>query len=295
MTQEQARPGGRGPWFQGWYFKHQGEEGGLALIPAYHRRRRGEWEASLQVITPEESWMIHYPGVALRWWDEPFQIRLGDCWFSRDGVHLDVQEPGFSLTGELRYGPLSPPGEDIMGPFRRAPHMQCVHSILSMGHQVEGEFTLNGKTTLFFNGRGYLEGDRGRSFPRRYLWAQCGWQERQRVSLMLAIARVPMGVGSFTGCICQIIFAGRPIRLATYQGARVEEWSPAGARVRQGRWRLAVDVLAQEGRPLRAPEAGGMSRTIHESLYTALRLRLWEGGSLLFDYTGGEGSFEYAK
>lgn len=127
------------------------------------------------------------------------------------------------------------------------------------------------------------------------LWAQCGWQERQRVSLMLAIARVPVGVGSFTGCICQIIFAGRPIRLATYQGARVEEWSPAGARVRQGRWRLAVDALAQEGRPLQAPEAGGMSRTIHESLYAALRLRLWEGESLLFDYTGGEGSFEYAK
>lgn len=58
--EQRPLPRGRGAWFEGWYFKHQGEEGGLALIPAIHRERRGDWTASLQVITPWESRMIPY-------------------------------------------------------------------------------------------------------------------------------------------------------------------------------------------------------------------------------------------
>lgn len=294
MRQEHI-PGGHGPWFQGWYLKHQGGEGGLALIPALHRERRGEWTASLQVITPEESRMVRYPGRAFQLFDSPFQLRLGDSWFSRDGVYLDVDEPGFSLKGELWYGPFQTPERDIMGPFRHVPHMQCVHGIVSMGHQVDGVVTLNGKTALYTGGRGYIESDRGRSFPRRYLWAQSNWRGRQSVALMLAVAHIPMPVGSFTGCICQIQWAGKPLRLATYQGARVERWSEDGALIRQGELALAVDVLARREQPLRAPSGGTMSRTIHESLFATLRCRLWRGEALLFDYTDGEGSFEYSE
>lgn len=219
--EEQPLPRGRGAWFEGWYFKHQGENGGLALIPAIHRQRKGEWTASLQIITPWESRMVCYPIEAFTRGEE-LQIRLGESWFSQEGICLKVDEPGLSLRGELRYGPLTVPREDIMGPFRHVPHMQCVHGICSMGHRVDGAAELNGKALYFDKGRGYWETDRGRSFPRRYLWTQCSWQERQRVSLMLAIAHIPVGLGSFTGIICQIIFAGRPIRLATYQGAKVD-------------------------------------------------------------------------
>lgn len=294
MREELDIHGGRGAWFQGWYLKHQGEEGGLAVIPALHREKRGEWSASLQIITPDESRLVDYPGHAFQCWREEFQVRLGDSWFSRDGAHLSVERPGLSLQGELRYGPFTVPEEDIMGPFRHVPHMQCVHSLVSMGHRVDGLVTLNGKTMMFTNGQGYVEGDRGRSFPRRYLWTQCAWRERQNVSLVLAVAKIPLPLGSFTGCISQIYLAGRPIRMATYQGARVERWSEQGAVIRQGRLRLAVDVLAQEGRALRAPTGGKMNRTIHESLYAAVRFRLWEGGWLLFDHTDGEASFEYS-
>lgn len=116
-----------------------------------------------------------------------------------------------------------------MGPFRRVPHMQCVHGIRSMDHLVDGAVELNGRTLWFDKGRGYWETDRGRSFPRRYLWTQCAWQERQRVSLMLAVARIPVGPGSFTGIISEIFYAGASFRLATYRGARVVRWGEDGA------------------------------------------------------------------
>ena len=292
---ERPLPSGRGAWFEGWYLKHQGEGGGLALIPAVHRARKGEWSASLQVITPWESRMIAYPITSFSRWGDGVELRLGDSWFSRDGVYLEVKEPGFTLRGELQYGPLAAPAEDIMGPFRHVPHMQCVHGIQSMGHRVDGAAELNGKTLYFHRGRGYWETDRGRSFPKRYLWTQCAWQERQQVSLMLAVAHIPVGLGSFTGIISEIFFAGRSIRLATYHGARLERWGANGAEVRQGRLRLEAEVLEQRPLPLRAPDRGEMSRAIHESLFATVCYRLWEGEKLLFDHTDPQASFEWSE
>ena len=292
---EKPLPSGRGAYFEGWYFKHQGAEGGLALIPAVHRERKGGWRASLQVITPGESWMIPYPIESFSRWGEGAELRLGESWFSKDGVYLAVEEQELSLKGELHYGPLTVPGEDIMGPFRHVPHMQCVHGILSMAHAVNGVVDLNGRTIWFDKGLGYWETDRGRSFPKRYLWTQCAWQERQQVSLMLAIAHIPSGIGSFTGVISEIRLAGRHYRLATYRGAKTVRWGESGAEVCQGRLCLALEVLEHYPLPLRAPAGGNMSRTIHESLFATVRYRLWEGETLLFDHTDHQASFEWSQ
>ena len=43
----------------------------------------------------------------------------------------------------------------------------------AMKHQVNGQITVNGQIYKFQNGIGYIEGDRGYSFPERYIWTQC--------------------------------------------------------------------------------------------------------------------------
>ncbi len=287
--------GHRGSYFEGWYLKHQGAEGELAVIPAFHQGKKGTGAASIQVITREGSRMFSFPKGSFEAWPDLFQVRVGNNWFSRDGVHLDLEDEEISLKGELRYGPFSPLKTDLMGPFRFLPGLQCVHGVLSMGHRVDGELSLNGETSLFSNAMGYIETDRGRSFPRTYLWTQCIWQERQQGSLMLSIAHIPMPVGGFTGCVCEIRFAGRPYRLATYQGVKIERWSKKGALLRQGPLRLEVDLLAEQEQPLRAPMAGDMTRTIHESLCATVRYRLWEEDVLLFDHTDQRAGYEYAE
>jgi len=287
--------GRHGPYFEGWYLKQQGSEGELAVIPAFHQTKKGVRSASIQVITAEGSRLFSFPAQSFAAWPDRFQVRVGGNWFSEEGMHLELEEGGFSLRGDLRYGPLSPPEEDIMGPFRRLPGMECVHGVLSMEHRVDGELVYNGRSWMFRDGRGYLETDRGRSFPRRYLWTQCLWQERQRGSLMLSVARIPVGPVRFTGCICQVDYAGRHWRLATYHGVRVERWSRSGAVIRQGALRLVVDLLEQNASPLRAPAAGDMSRTIHESLCAKVRYRFWADGALVFDHTDGRASYEYAQ
>lgn len=285
----------RGPYFEGWYFKHQTAGGALlALIPALHVDRAGARTASLQVISEAGSWWLPYGGEALQAAQGLFQIWLDGNLMNRKGIWLDLDAEGLSLRGELRYGPFTPLGSDIMGPFRMAPGMECRHGIVSMGHRLEGALTLNGRTMDFTGGTGYIETDRGRSFPYRYLWTQCAWREARSSSLMLSVADIPLGRLSFTGCICAVLYGGREYRLATYLGARAVRWSEAGALIVQGKHRLAVELLEERGQPLRAPALGEMSRTIRESLGAAVRYRFWEGDRLLFDHTDSRAGFEYA-
>ncbi len=282
-----------GPYFEGWYFKHQSPGGkSLALIPAFHTGRDGRRSASLQIITDDKSWWLEYPAGAFQASTNSLRLEAGPVRFHERGMEAGIRQDGLSLQGELRYGPFSTLRSDIMGPFRFFPGMQCAHGVVSMGHSLAGSLRFNGELLDFSGGTGYIETDRGRSFPNAYLWTQCAWPDGG--SLMLAIASVPMPAGGFTGCICGILHQDREYRLATYRGARIENWSAAGASVRQGRLRLRVEVLEERRQVLRAPVEGRMERGIHESLCAAVRYRLWSGETLLFQHTDRRASFEYS-
>lgn len=285
----------RGPTFEGWYLKYQTREGqALALIPACHVGADGRRGASLQVLAEGRSWWLEYPGAAFHASEPVFHVQLGQSLFTERETRLHVEREGLSLYGTVRHGPFTPLGSDIMGPFRFLPAMECAHGVLSMGHPLEGSLTLNGELLDFSGGTGYLETDRGRAFPIRYLWTQCAWQEAGLHSLMLSVAAIPMAGVRFTGCICAVCCGGKEYRLATYRGARVERWSADGVSIRQGRYRLTADLLEGKACPLRAPVGGTMGRTVHESLCATVRYRFWAGETLLLDRTDPCAGFEYA-
>ena len=287
---------GSGPYFEGWYFKHQNPQGQtLALIPAFHIDREGRRAASLQVISRDQAWWLEYPEAQLQVSRQPFQIRIGQSSFGNQRIGLHIQRDDLSLHGTLRYSSFTTPRSDIMGPFRLFGGMQCAHGVISMGHSLSGTLELNGERLDFSDGIGYVETDRGRSFPSKYLWTQCAWDGPGRSSLMLAIATIPLPVGGFTGCICSILYHDREYRLATYRGARIEAWSPSGAVIRQGKYRLEAELLSEWRQPLRAPVEGRMERTIHESLCAEARYRFFRGKDLLFQHTDPNASFEYSS
>ena len=285
-----------GPYFEGWYFKHQNPQGQtLALIPAFHIDREGHCTASLQVISKNQTWWLEYPEAQLQVSRQPFQVQIGASSFGGQGIDLHIQQDNLSLCGSLHYGPFTALRSDIMGPFRFFAGMQCAHGVVSMGHSLSGALELNGKRLDFSDGIGYTETDRGRSFPSKYLWTQCVWGGPERGSLMLAIAAIPLPVGGFTGCICSVLYHGQEYRLATYRGAKIEKWSPSGAVIRQGQYRLEVELLNERRQALRAPVEGRMERTIHESLCAEVRYRFWCGHNLLFQHTDPNASFEYSS
>lgn len=286
---------GTGPYFEGWYLKHQSPQGQtLALIPAFHIDSDSRRTASLQIISNDGAWWLEYPEAQLQYSRQPFQIQIGQSTFSSHGTVLHIEQDGLSLHGTLRYGPFTVLRSDIMGPFQFFAGMQCSHGVISMGHSLSGTLDLNGEQINFSNGIGYIETDRGRSFPSAYLWTQCVWDGTEQGSLMLAIASIPLPVGGFTGCICSVIYRGQEYRLATYRGARIEKWSPSGAVIRQGKHRLEAELLNERRQALRAPVEGRMERTVHESLCAQVRYRFWHGKDLLFQRADSNASFEYA-
>ena len=273
-------------YFCGWYMKCQNASGTLALIPAWHVSG-GEKSCSLQLITEEGAWKLLFPYD--RFQKTKNGLFIDGNWFGRDGVRLDIRTDDVEMVGQLRFGPLTPIRYDIMGPFRYVPYLQCRHSIFSMAHTVNGHLRINGICYEFTDGLGYMEGDRGRSFPREYLWTQCHFQDG---SLMLSVAEIPFLGFCFTGVIGLIHYQGREYRLATYLGAKVLAIGNGEVTVVQGRRKLTVKLLKKEGHPLAAPEKGSMCRTIHESASCKALYCFREGEKTVFSFTSDQASFE---
>ncbi len=280
-------------YFEGWYLKCQTKDGQcLALIPAIHIDGDGCKTASIQVITENQSWWLHFPGDLFHAEREHFLVQIDGNVFSKHGVELAIHEDGIDLVGKIRFGPFQPLRYSIMGPFEFLPKMECAHGVISMKHRLEGELLINDERIDFHGGIGYIESDRGSSFPSSYLWAQDTWAEG---SFMLSIAEIPFGRLSFTGCICAINLDGKEYRIATYLGARVGKWSSTFGSVRQGRYLLEVEVLKKRELPLKAPYAGKMKRTVHESLHSTIRIRFSSGAKTLLDRITEMAGFEFSQ
>lgn len=276
-------------YFCGWYFKFQSNTQTLAVIPAFHRSKEG-LSASIQFITDHNAWNIPFSYHQFFQDKNKFQIALGNNHFSKDGIKLSLHTTDYSIEGSLLFGAFSPIRYDIMGPFQYIPFLQCRHSILSMKHSVTGNICINGVDYSFSNANGYLEGDRGYSFPKEYAWTQCFFEGG---SLVLCVADIPFGLFSFTGMIGIIHYHGREYRLATYLGAKVIKIKNGELIIRQGSLTLSVKLLEQKQHPLLAPVSGAMKRTIHESACCRTSYCFEQNHHTLFSFETTSASFEY--
>lgn len=281
------------PYYEGWYMKQ--EQGGdlLAVIPG-----RSQDDAFIQVVTPQGAKYLSYPldefqaidgsnGFAGRY----SGMRIGESEFTPSGMKLHIHRPDIDLEGHLNYQQPTLLRYDIMGPFALIP-METKHTVFSMRHRVDGEFELNGVEHCFENAAGYMEGDRGHSFPRGYTWVQ-SVDFDHGASVMLALAEIPLGAFRFMGCIAVVSLGGEEYRMATYLGVRIVESAPARVEIAQRDLRLRVEVLGSAGHGLQAPDQGSMRRIIHESPSVPAHFLFEKGGRTLLDHTCNHASYEY--
>ncbi len=276
-------------YFCGWYFKCQSDTQTLAFIPAIHKSGTN-LSCSIQLISEEGAWNIPFPYERFHKSRKKLSIQMEDNHFSETGLRLSLHTPTCSATGSVRFGALSPIHYDIMGPFRYVPFMECRHSVFSMKHPVHGELCINGIPYRFDNGMGYIEGDRGYSFPQRYAWTQCCFCGG---SLMLSVADIPLGPLHFTGIIGVIHWKGKEYRLATYLGAKVVRMGNGEIVIRQRDTVLSVKLIEKNPHPLLAPTEGAMNRTIHESASCRASYCFKQNDHTLFSFESSNASFEY--
>lgn len=242
----------------------------------------------MQIITDDKAFNI--PFETLEYSEKPLYVKIGGCIFSDKGITLDFQGGDLSLKGTLYFKDLSPIRYDIMGPFKLIPFMQCRHRVYSMSHKINGEISVNNHFFKFENGMGYIEGDRGRSFPKKYIWTQCCFENN---SLMLSVADIPFLGFHFTGIIGIVLLGGREYRIATYLGAKIEQISNNTVTVKQGGFEFTAKLLKKNTQPLAAPTNGNMCRTIHESASCEAYYRFSHKGNILCEFTTDRASFEF--
>ena len=273
--------------FYGWYLKCQSKDSTVAFIAARHKNGTKE-TASLQIITDDEAFNVDLPGNAFR--KDCANIFLGKNRFGKSGIRVNIDNPGVRVKGKLDFGAITPIRYDIMGPFALIPFMECRHAVYSMRHPVNGRVVINGKNYVFENAVGYWEGDSGSSFPKGYLWTQCGFHGG---SLMLSVADIPFGPFSFTGIIGVVYYNKKEYRFATYLGAYIRELREGRVRIKQRNIELEAGLLERSGKALKAPSSGSMTRTIHESAACRAYYKFRIKGKTVFSFKTDRASFEY--
>ena len=155
-------------------------------------------------------------------------VQIGNNRFSKHGMELNLKpriydgqldDASVSIQGSVQYNNLSPwPIPSIynlgaMGPvgYFLSPFLECYHDVLSFDHELEGTLVLNDdelnhtNTVVFGNSneeetrvssRGYVEKDRGSSFPSLWIWMQTNSFRKQPdnegTSLFFSVARIPI-------------------------------------------------------------------------------------------------------
>lgn len=276
-----------GAYFCGWYYRCQSTSQTLAVIPSVHKTGEDSF-CTIQLITDTSTFHTQFP------YDDFIKdgnaIRIGNNRFGKSGVSLDIHTPGLCAEGAVRFGDFTPIRYDIMGPFQYVPFMQCRHSVYSMRHRVDGEIRINDIPYVFQKAVGYMEGDRGHSFPKEYVWTQCSFPEG---ALMLSVADIPLGKVHFTGVIGIVLLHGKEYRLATYLGAKAVRLKDGEVIVKQGRFCLTARQLGEPGHPLQAPVNGAMTRTIHEHPSCLVYYRFTDGDTTLLELEAPNAAFEY--
>jgi hypothetical protein len=291
-------------YFEGWYFKHVSVDAGTAFAIIAGVSLSEDPHSFIQYIdgnTGETSY-FRYKLSDFIVNKTRFEVRLGGSLLSEKAIILDLENGELRIMGEIRNFNLSPlpkkifsPG--IMGWYSFVPGMECNHGVVSTGHRLEGQVSVNGQVSGYDGGKGYIEKDWGISFPEAWMWLQCNNFETDNVSVMISIAKIPWRRSFFIGFISFISINGRTNILATYNGAKVVKLRRLDSKnteviIMKGPLTMSAIITKKGAGTLKAPLKGIMSSVIKESLNSEVFLELKDGDNVIFSGTGVRTGYE---
>ena len=258
--------------FFGKYYKFISDDSSFSFAVIISTANEGDM---LQVITPHKAYFI----------DNTKSVKVNG-----NVVTFDINQDDFSIKGELTFGELHPLKKKVMGPFTYLP-MECRHEIYSMHHELKGALLINGKEVSFNKGRGYIEGDSGTNFPKRYVWYNSVTKDQ---TVTFAIASIPLfGFIHFTGILCFIKTKDKEYGFCTYNGAKLKKISEDEIIIKKGKYSFVLNIKNEGGHLLKAPVKGDMVRYIKENLNVPTSFKLMNKGNTLIEANDPISSLEY--
>jgi len=300
-------------YFEGWYYKFVASDRrySLAFIPGISLAK-ADPHAFIQAFvsftdegkTQLEKSYFRFPIEAFTYNDKNFFIKIGENHFSNDHVSIQLKDDHLSLAGDIQLSELTPIrrnlfSPNIMGFFGYLSFMECYHGVVSMSHFLEGQITMNDTTIEFHHSKGYIEKDWGRSFPRAYVWFQSNHFSEPTTSVLFSYADIPFLGRHFQGLIVNLLYHGKEIRFATYNGSKIITEKIGNGhveyRVKRGRYQLELIADSPNQTELASPRDGMMIEQIKEGLTGSVALRLYERGKLVYEDLGLQAGIEIMK
>ena len=282
-------------YFEGWYFKNTNNKKGISFIPGININEQ-EKKAFIQIITNDSSYFVNYNIEDFKHSATPFYIKIGDNFFSKNKIHIDIKDKTQNLIvfGDIRYSDsqnistnfLNP---NIMGPFSYIPFMECNHAILNMKTTANGLININNDKIKFENSIGYMEKDWGSSFPKSYIWCQGNNFKKSNTSFMISIADIPFKNFHFNGIICDLIINNKEFKFTTYNNAKLVEYyvdnNFLNIILKKGKYYLNINSKYNTGAKLFAPVNGKMEKDIFESISATISVTLKKDNTVIFSDT----------
>lgn len=295
--------------FEGWYFKVVDAAGTrpYAIIPGVFLG--ADSHAFIQVLDGHEGTSDYhrFPLEAFRASRSHFDVSIGHSRFTRSGISLNIAagetNADKSVTGTIEFDrwqdwPVTLTSPGVMGPYSFMPFMECNHGILSMDHALSGELKVDDIYTSMQGGRGYIEKDWGRGFPKGYVWAQSNHFAEQGVSISASVAHIPWLTGAFRGYLIGFLLRGKLYRFTTYTGAKLERVDVDDQHYRLAisdrLHRLELTATRESGAILHAPYDDQMVERVAEAMDSTIDLRFERlaDSEVLFEGRGKHGCLE---
>lgn len=280
----------KAPYFEGWYVKTTDvdQDFTLALIPGmalfqdkecfvqYNLFHKGKTMSGKITFSADDFTVV----------PEPYSILMPGFVLSEKGVKAHLEDEENDLLVDLTFGEFLPLKQDvyspsIMGPFEYI-KMPCSHDVVSMRHRVSGTIVINGEKVIIESNHGYIEKDRGSTFPSQYVWAQSNsFKEDPAVSFFLSVADIDLQILNFTGTIAVYHDGIKEHRFATYLGARAEVKVDADQQgymvtLKDTSKSLTAVVSLRNSDELIAPMNEGMDYAIKETVKADISLTFQE-------------------
>lgn len=289
-------------YFEGWYFKMVAKDGSaiMSVIPGIALSKDGkEQHAFIQTIngvTAETRYYL-FPIEAFSFARKGFEVRIGNNYFSKERINLDLSDSTSSVKGEVnmsnlvnyKSGTLLNPG--IMGWFRFVPFMECYHGVVSLTHDLQGQLTVDNQVLNFAGGKGYIEKDYGSGMPSAWIWMQSNNFSNPTSSFMLSVATIPWLGRSFNGFLGFFYHDNQMHHFATYRSSKMQvevpDSSSVNIRINNRNHTLLINARSNNAGMLHAPVQGAMDRRIPESIDATLKITVLDkkGNVVLKDST----------
>lgn len=209
--------------------------------------------------------------------------------YDEESISFSLHQNDINIEGKLEVLEKHPLRGSAMGPFKLF-SMQCAHDVYSMYHFVKGKIIVNGVEHDFTNGVGYIEGDKGRSFPSKYIWYNSIGDD---YGVTVAVATIPFGLIHFTGLLCFISYKGKLYKMCTYNFGKLKKHTEEDIIVKRGKYQLEIKLNTSGGFELKAPEEGKMSRMIKENVSVPTSFIFKRKNKIILERKDDYSSMEY--